>query len=117
MNTTKVDKTELLEIVRKNRKKHEKEYKKARKKWVTEATFALQEAATKAEEDGEITMFPLNELPKPEHYLNDFDQVIRRLELEVENEVELDDRQFNAWVLNHWDWSRAFVANTSLYNG
>ena len=116
METTKIKTEELLTVLKDNRDDHETEFKEALKKWKKKATKALRKAADKAEKDGVITENPLAKLPKPVHYLNSYDVVIDRLYMEVEKTVELDDREFQAWVRNEWNWSGAFVGTTSLYN-
>jgi len=116
VETTKIKTADLLTTVQENRDKHKTEFEKALKKWRKTATKALRKAADKAEKDGDINQDPLGGLPKPVHYLKSYDTVIRRLQMEVEKTVELDDREFQSWVLDQWQWSGAFVGTTSLYN-
>lgn len=116
MDTSNITKTELLEKLRTNREAHKEEYDKAHRAWKKKATKALAKAAKKAGDDGVITLLPLEDLPKPKHYLNSYDSVIARLEMEVNETVEVDEREFEAWVLNNWSWRGQFMAGTSLYN-
>lgn len=116
MNTTKVKKDELLAKLKENRDHHKSEFEKAKATWKKRAAKALAKAAKKAADDGVIDMMPLRDLPKPKHYLDSYDLQIARLEYEVEDVVELTDREFQAWVLDDWDWQGAFAAGTSLYN-
>jgi hypothetical protein len=113
---SKIKVSVLLEKLKANREAHKAEYEEAHATWKKKATKALAKAAKQAEEKGVITIMPLSDLPKPSHYLASYDSVIARLEMEVEDTVEVDEREFEAWVQNNWSWRGAFMAGTSLYN-
>ena len=120
MKPTKVRTIDLLLKLRENRTKHVEEYKKARKTWLKKAIKQLREVADQAEKDKKLnndSFSPLRSLPKPTSYAKSYDVMIARLEAEVDDTVELDERDFNAYWLDNWDWSGAFVGTTSLYNG
>lgn len=119
MKPTTVNTSELLEVLQENRKKHISEYKKARKTWLKQAVKQLRKVADKAEQDKKLnndSFAPLQSLPKPVSYVRSYDVMIARLEAEVNERVELDERDFNAYWLDNWDWSGQFVGTTSLYN-
>jgi len=57
----------------------------------------------------------------PENHADDYIGTIRRLELCVEKEVELDTTEFDRYVRNKWEWRASFLNNntgyvTSFYN-
>lgn len=116
MDYTKTNKTELLAKLRENREAHKNEYEDAHATWKKEAAKALKQAAKRAADEDVITLLPLADLPKPKQYLASYDSIIARLEMEVDETVEVDSREFEAWVLNNWTWKGDFVAGTSLYN-
>lgn len=120
MKTTTVKTGDLLDVLLANRVKHIAEYKKARKIWLKEAIKRLRKVADKAEKDKRLnsaSFMPLSDLPKPVSYAHSYDTMIARLEAEVNDTVELDDREFQSYWLDNWDWSGQFVGTTSLYNG
>ena len=120
MKTTTVRTAELLEVLKENREKHIAEYKSARKIWLKKAIKELRKVADRAEKSKSLnskSFNPLMELPKPVSYAKSYDTMIARLEAEVEETVELDDREFQAYWLDEWDWHGTFVGTTSLYNG
>lgn len=120
MKPTTVRTSDLLEKLQENREKHIAEYTKARKTWLRQAVKKLRKVADKAEKTKKLnndSFAPLHELPKPVSYAKSYDVMIARLEAEVEDTVELDERDFNAYWLDNWDWSGMFVGTTSLYNG
>jgi len=117
---TEVKTTDLLDKLQENRTKHIKEYKKARRTWLKKAIRELRKVADRAEKDQKLnyqSFSPLNKLPKPTSYAKSYDVMIARLEAEVNDTVQLDERDFNAYWLDNWEWSGAFVGTTSLYNG
>lgn len=119
MKPTTVSTDELLEKLKANREKHIAEYKSARKIWLKQAIKELRKVADRAEKTKTLnnkSFSPLRSLPKPVSYAHSYDVMIARLEAEVNDQVELDERDFNAYWLDNWDWSGAFVGTTSLYN-
>ncbi len=120
MKPTTVSTSELLEKLQENRAKHVSEYKKARKAWLKKAIKELRRVADRAEKEKKLnnqSFNPLMKLPKPVSYARSYDVMIARLNAEVNDQVELDERDFNAYWLDNWEWSGAFVGTTSLYNG
>lgn len=115
MDKIKMDRDELLEKLVANRAKHKDEFEAGLKIWKKKATKALKKAATKAEKKGWIEIYPLSALPKPENYLSSYDDAIARVEADIRPELELDDREFSAWVQDNWNWRGAFAMNTQSY--
>jgi hypothetical protein len=57
----------------------------------------------------------------PETHADDYIGTIRRLELCVEDQVELDTQEFDRYVRNKWEWRDSFLTSntgyvTSYYN-
>lgn len=117
METIKVNRVDLIAKIETNREKHEAEFNQAVEVWVKKATKALAKAAKKAEEKGWIDTDVLAGLPKPQSYLQSYEDALARLNMDVREEIELEDREFSAWVQDNWVWRGAFHANTSMYNG
>jgi hypothetical protein len=51
----------------------------------------------------------------PEDHSNDYMGTIRRLELCVDNEVELDTNEFDSYIRNQWSWKESFITSNSSY--
>jgi hypothetical protein len=116
MDKFRVNKDELLERLTKNQKTHKTDHALAIKAWKKECVKALKKALKKAEE-GEINLYPLQELPKPESYAEQYDDAIARVSADTRGELELSDTQFTQWWQDKWGWSKHFAATNSLYNG
>lgn len=104
---------ELLEILRKNRAAHEKDYKAA--KAVYDRIHKVVKAfhAKMLKENPGIEL--LVDLSAPSSFLQSYDQVIRMLELTVKETIELDGRSFSQYVMDEWHWSEKFRNETVTY--
>lgn len=117
MDKIRVNRATLLETLKRNQEEHKKQYEEAMEVWVKKSKKALRRAARLAEESGEITQFPLEDLPKPQSYNKSYTDAIMRVEFDVRDEIELDDREFAAWVQDDWVWQGQFIANSTRYIG
>lgn len=112
MDKIKVDKVELLKIVRKNREDHAKDYQ--------EALIAYKEAAIKelermlsAARNGDIRH--TIDVVKPREFLKDYDRAIEMVRMSVDTQIELSYQDFDQWVMNNWTWQESFKNSTGLY--
>jgi hypothetical protein len=116
MNAVKINRIELLGIVRENKEKHVKEYiesvedyKKAALK-IAEANLALVQTGD-LDKIAKIHTQP----QKPVSYETSYTRAIRMLELSVEDVIEVEEDVFNQLVLDEWAWKNMFTASASLY--
>ena len=118
MKVTRINRDKLKDKLVENRTKHEAEFKEARAEWRKKVIKRYVKLLKQMEEKQDFTeaQSPCSELPKPQHYLNEYNTAIARLEVEEEEIVELDEQEFEAYWLDKWNWSRGFVGTTSLYN-
>lgn len=116
MHDVKVNRMELLEIVRKNKEKHIAEFNEAVNDYL-EAVIKISDEnldlATTRELDliAKIKSIP----PKPTSYESSYTRSIRMLELSVDEIVELDEHTFNQLVLDEWQWKQMFTTSNSSY--
>jgi hypothetical protein len=52
----------------------------------------------------------------PEDHSNDYLSVIRKLELCVEDKIELDSSEFEQYIRNQWAWRNSFITTNSFYS-
>jgi len=116
MNSIKMKRTELLEIVRENKLKHVAAYEEA---VVDYKTLVLQIATAnhKLAKTGSMESFKkIKAHPAaPTSYEDSYQRAIRMLELSVEDIIEVEEDVFNQLVLDEWGWKRGFVATTMSY--
>lgn len=135
----RIERQKLLEILRKNRADHVQRYEAARKAYVWQsrekATAQLAEARkflVHAEERLAVVLNQLEELdekdtrivlvqrveldlPRPESFEACYDTVIRMVELDVRDTLELTPVEFSRFVEDDWDWSSDFDRTSKLY--
>ena len=62
------------------------------------------------------TRFNLDlELVYPEDHSQDYERVYRMMKSSVFEEVKLTDSEFDAYVLNNWEWKKNFLSKTTRF--
>ena len=107
MRKIKVDKEELLGIVKENRKKHKKEFFDSVKAYRVKAADLFNAELQKIV-NGEDFKTCLNSLQKPEPHIKDYDIMIQMLKMSVDKIIELDQDEFNQLVNDDWMWKNNF---------
>lgn len=115
MRSTMVPKSELREIVQRNRDAHRAVF--------DEAFTAFGHAAERRLEhhleilrDGGTPPLHLN-LVVPEDHTDDYDTVLLMLDMETRDEIELSWDEFRNYVQDEWGWTGRFNETTSTYLG
>jgi len=111
----KKNEKEQLEQINKSHREKLKQLRKARK----EATKLLK-VYTKNDLDlvkakDKTKRFNYWQGKYPEDHGDDYTGTIRRLELCVESEVELDTNEFDAYIRNKWQWRDSFLGSNTCY--
>jgi hypothetical protein len=112
MKTT-IEKQKLLNILTDNRTKHQTAFAEALEGY-RKAAIAELEKALEAARHGDFYFERLH-LIRPLNYTGAYDRAIRMLELNIDNEIELEESQFENLVLDKWNWSRQFAATNKAY--
>lgn len=116
MRDVKINKTELLTIVRENKEKHIKEFNESVEDY-KKAALAVTEKNLELAKTGNLDEIArIKGMPsKPVSYEDAYSRAIRMLELSVEEIIEIEEHIFNQLVLDEWTWKQAFVASSALY--
>lgn len=123
----RMHRTVLLDELKKNRETHTKEYKEAVTGWVEAYAKALDDHAekTKALADKARSSqgvlhdldFEYPDLPqRPQDHTKDYDKIIRRMELSIDEEIFLSHRDFDKYVLDEWSWKGAHTEALQNYS-
>lgn len=116
MRDVKINKGELLKIVRENKEKHVKEYNESVEDYKKAAVKVAQDNLELAKSGDIDKIAKIKGMPqKPSSYEDAYTRAIRMLELSVEDVIEIEEQVFNQLVLDEWHWKNAFVASASLY--
>lgn len=116
MNPIKMNRLDLLDIVRANKEKHVQEYNES----VNDYKAAVLRIATtnvKAAKTGDLTEISKMKAvpPPPLSYEESYKRSIRMLELSIDEFIEVDEDVFNQLVLDEWAWKRSFAVSSSMY--
>lgn len=115
MNSVKMNRMELLEIVKQNATKHVADYDEAVIDYKV-GVLKVAKANLKIANTGELDKFVFNKMPPaPVNYADNYNRAIRMLQLSVDDVIELEDHIFNQLVLDEWGWKQQFVAQSALY--
>lgn len=113
MKAVNVNKTKLLELVRKNRDQHRAQYEKAFAGYRKEC-YEVLEANLKALQTDKAHIVRFREQP-PEDHTDDYDRAIQMLEMSVDDVIELHASEFSNFVQDDWEWKERWSASNSSY--
>lgn len=108
----KVD--ELIDIIRKNRENHIKEYEEAVVGYKLVAEKLLRTNIRNLKYGEKVKDLQVY-LAAPQNYTSVYDGVIRMLELTCTDIIKLDASQFSNFVMDEWDWTQNFKTVNSSY--
>lgn len=116
MHSVKVNRIELLGIVRQNCEKHITEYNESVEDYKKAAINVAQKNLELAQSGDLDQIAKIKGMPqKPVSYEKEYNRAIRMLELSVEEVIDVEQDVFNQLVLDEWAWKNAFVASSALY--
>jgi hypothetical protein len=116
MRDVKINKAELLNIVRANKEKHVKEFNEAVEDYKKAAVKISIENLKLAETTELDQIARIRNLPsKPVSYEDSYTRAIRMLELSVDEVIEIEEHIFNQLVLDEWQWKQNFAVTSALY--
>lgn len=116
MNAIKMNRLELLKIVKENKEKHSAEYSES----VADYKVAVLKLAkenlrlAKSEDLNEFAKMR-NNPAMPVSYEDNYRRAERMLELSVDEIIEVEEDVFNQLVLDEWHWKHAFAAASTMY--
>lgn len=105
-----VKRTELVERLKRNREKHQKEFKQAIKLWQKDL-----EKATQSIDYRKIHTYPsiLEELQEecPVSFVSEYDDMIDMFEMAIKDEMILTSDAFRNFCRDEWDWKSDIAQN------
>lgn len=111
MHQVKVKRTQLLEKIKANRDAHRELFLKAQKGYRELMIEELDRMLKEAREGKPIRRAV--SLVEPADHTEDYDGVIARLEMSVEDEITIDAQSFDQYVRDKWHW-KAFADQTNM---
>lgn len=115
METVNINKEELLAKVQENRELHAEVYTEALQGWRDARRDWFTEGARIVQDGGTPPSLAFTEV-RPENHTSDYDQIITMLEMSVDDVIELEEHQFAQYVMDRWNWKRAWIQNSSKFS-
>lgn len=122
---------QLLDRIKGNRTKHIEQYEEAWKGYLIEVAEQLDKVVKDARAEGKIWKefegevgkvpeninlhFHVQALP-PQNHKEEYDRVIDMLDSTHEEDIILDQHEFNQYARDEWSWSRAFNETAGTYS-
>ena len=113
MKPVTVSKSELLDILTRNRDSHREVFLTAQRRYREELIRLLDERLAEVRAGRKIDHYL--RLPEPEDHTGDYDRAIRMIEMSVQDVIEIDEKTFGELVLDEWSWSERWAQTTSSY--
>lgn len=116
MNSIKMNRLELLEIVQGNKTKHVAEFTEAVEDY-KKLVLEIAQGNAKIAKTADLEKFKkLKAIPAaPTSYEDAYKRAIRMLELSVDEVIEVEEDVFNQLVLDEWTWKRAWAMSNATY--
>jgi len=116
METIQVKKETVLEILKKNKELHHKEFEEAMEGWINKAKNKLERLLTilNSSEARDAILSEVH-LPKPVSYEKEYDKAIKMVEFEIRSVIEISSSDFEKYFLDEWAWKEHFLSNTRMY--
>lgn len=116
MDSVKMNRKELLKIVKENQKKHVEDYNEAVADYKA-GVVKLAKLNLKLANSGELEEIrKIKNVPQaPTSYEDNYSRAIRMLELSVEDVIDVEEHIFNQLVLDEWGWKQAFTTMSATY--
>ena len=111
--TVTVEKAKLIERIKENRERHDREHQEALEGYKARMVFILTrklEAAKRREEVDHLI-----ELEIPREHFADYDRALALLEWEQGESVSLTHGEFERYVLDEWPWKGKFTSVHATY--
>lgn len=115
MKQVRVDKAKLLAILKKNREDHRGIFLAAQKQFRVVAIKALDQQLKAARSGKPFVLTNLAVLEAPQDHTADYDRSIQMLEMSVDAQILVDEREFQNYVQDIWQWSRDWAVSNMRY--
>ena len=116
MTNITVSKDRILKILKSNKEKHIKEYNEALTAFYTKAAMVFSSMMEKAlNSDPSLTINEVCELIKPISHQEEYELVIRMLQMDLNEVVDLSRQEYTQYIDDNWTWTQQFKSINSSY--
>ncbi|HET9011667.1 MAG TPA: hypothetical protein VFN38_07605 [Gemmatimonadaceae bacterium] len=114
MREVKVKKTDLLKVLRKNRAAHRQIFEEALVGYQEKVVAALERSLAQARKGQRVA--ERFYIQQPQDQTAEYDKAIAMCEMSVDGELTLTSQEFEAYVMDRWQWKDTFLRSNSLYS-
>jgi hypothetical protein len=114
MEKIKVNKAELISTLEKNKARHRKIFEEACAGYEKEVIRQLQDQLKRAKAGIRRSIYISIEAPVDQ--TKEYDRAIAMLNMSIDNEVMLSEKNFQCYVLDDWSRKQAFLRSSSPYS-
>lgn len=112
-----VNKERLIETLKSNREKHNREFKEAWCGYLDTVKNKMATAMHELEEHDKVPSWNfLQKLSVPKDHTADYDHALEMMSWSEGDEVVLSAALFNAFIRDEWDWSGTHRSTWQAYN-
>lgn len=115
LTTVRVPKARVLEQVKANRDQHRAKFEEAMEGYKQKSIELLEEHIERIKDNAPERVQV--SLPLPEDHTDDYDRVIEQLDWSLDDELELNEQEFNTYIRDQWGWKEAFAQTWTMYAG
>jgi len=116
MKKVTVYKKELLSTLIKNRQLHIEMFRDSMEGYREQVMEACEELLNQANNNEDVVIGNLSKLRKPISHEKDYSLAVRMLEMSVDDEILLEQDEFDNLVMDDWDWSQEFSSSNMMYS-
>ncbi len=113
MNEILVDRLELLSKIQKNRDTHRQTFLKAQDVFRKQVISALDKMLEDARNGVQYSLHV--GLPEPQDMTQEYDTVIRMLEMSVDVAIKISQAEFKMYVMDQWNWKSGWELTNRTY--
>jgi hypothetical protein len=110
----KFNRQRLIEVLTENRAKHRKEYDEAVEEYWQAVRRKLDKIMVKYKNRENVGYVVTMPRPSTSHE-KDYDRVLQMLQMAVETEVSLSEKDFARYILDDWEWKDDFNTTKGSY--
>ena len=114
MEAITVNVVDLKGKLKENRSKHRAIFEEAVEGY-RKAAVELLEAHIARIKNGKLERVMV-QLPLPEDHTLDYDRVLAMLDMHIEDTIDVEEHDFQSYVLDDWTWKRQFLTSSADYS-
>lgn len=113
LSTVRIRRDALIDKLKTNREGHRAIFDEAIQGYHDAVIKALEAALADAKAGRKYT--PSVFLPEPQDHTDEYDRMIAMLEMSLDDELELSQKDFSCYALDDWGWKHDFINTSNSY--